>query len=255
MKYFVSIAILSLLVCGANAAQTARPTMTGKMVMSGTRYTASVNQLNGMGINPANIDSVPAASKEVDRREAERNACINNNIGVGNTFVWASRYSNTADYATMTEDMDNPQNNVCFTRVELKSDDAKISVADVPAKYFMWGETIECGSWANEKEMEKRILDAKKGARIGGIVASTLGGAGLGVGAMELFGNKAIGGKVMGQKNEKLSDAELYTSQLNVLKKENPAEYNRVMDAMRVLSRAGAGRDTEETEFIQKFAN
>ena len=253
MKYFVSIAVFSILFCGADAAQTARPTMSGRMVMPSTKHIASVNQLNGVGVNPANIDSVPAAAKEVDRREAERNACINNNIGVGNTFVWASRYSNTSDYATMTEDMDNPQNNVCFTRVELKSDDAKISVADVPAKYFMWGETIECGSWANEKEMEKRILDAKKGARIGGIVASTLGGAGLGVGAMELFGNKAIGGKVMGQKNEKLSDAELYTSQLNVLKKENPSEYNRVMEAMQVLSRADVGRDTEETEFIQKF--
>ena len=76
MKYFVSIAVLSTLVCGANAAQTARPTMSGKMIMTGTRYTASVNQLNGVGVNPANIDSVPA-STVVDRREAERNACIN----------------------------------------------------------------------------------------------------------------------------------------------------------------------------------
>ena len=49
--------------------------------------------------------------------------------------------------------------------------------------------------------MEKRILEARKGARIGGIVASTVGGAGLGAGIMELFGNKMFdkvsGGKLM----------------------------------------------------------
>ena len=140
-------------------------------------------------------------------REAERNACMNNNIGIGNTFVWASRYSDTSNYANMVEDVTNPQNNVCFARVELKSDDeSRVSVADVAPKYFMWGESIECGSWADQKAIEKRILDARKGARIGGIVASTVGGAGLGVGVMELFGNKLIGGKVEGQKNEKMSD-------------------------------------------------
>ncbi len=236
MKYFVSVAVLSALCFGADAAQTARPTMVGKMVMAAPRYTASVNQLHGTGVNPSNIDSVPVQS-EVNRREAERNACINNNIGVGNTFVWASRYSDTSNYAAMNEDVEHPENNVCFVRVELKSDDAKISVSDIPAKYFMWGENIECGSWANEKEMEKRILDAKKGARVGGIVASTLGGAGLGVGAMELFGNKAIGGKVLGQKD--LKGEELYISQLKVLKNESVSEYNDVVTALRTLKNNG----------------
>lgn len=235
MRYLVSFAVLSALCFGANAAQSARPTMVSKMVTTAPRYTASVNQLNGVGVNPSNVNSVPAET-EVDRREAERNACVNNNIGVGNTFVWASRYSNTVDYASMTEDIEHPENNVCFVRVELKSDDAKISVSDVPAKYFMWGENIECGSWANEKEMEKRILDAKKGARIGGIVASTVGGAGLGVGAMELFGNRLIDGKVMGQKSSKLSKEELYVSQLNVLRKQNKLEYDNIVDALRILS-------------------
>ena len=108
MKYFVSMAVLSMLVSGANAAQSARPTMVGKMVTTAPRYTASVNQLNGVGINPSNINSVPAET-EVDRREAERNACINNNIGVGNTFVWASRYSDTSNYASMNEDVKNPE--------------------------------------------------------------------------------------------------------------------------------------------------
>ncbi len=232
MKYFVSFVVLSMLVSGVNAAQNARPTMVGKMVTTAPRYTASVNQLNGVGINPSNINSV-AVETEVDRREAERNACINNNIGVGNTFVWASKYSDVSNYASMNEDVKNPENNVCFVRVELKSDDAKISVSDVPAKYFMWGENIECGSWANEKDMEKRILDAKKGARIGGIVASTVGGAGLGVGIMEAFGNRLIDGKVMGQKS--LTPTELYRSQLLVYKNKNKSEYDRICNALKVL--------------------
>ena len=232
MKYFVSIVVLSMLVSGANAAQNARPTMVGKMVTTAPRYTASVNQLNGVGVNPSNINSV-AVETEADRREAERNACINNNIGVGNTFVWASKYSDVSNYASMNEDVKNPENNVCFVRVELKSDDAKISVSDVPAKYFMWGENIECGSWANEKDMEKRILDAKKGARIGGIVASTVGGAGLGVGIMEAFGNRLIDGKVMGQKS--LTPTELYRSQLLVYKNKNKSEYDKICNELKVL--------------------
>lgn len=246
MKYIVSLAVLSLMTIGANAAQNARPAMSGKIIMAAPRYTASVNQLNGASTASVNqlggnsnvavhTDPVMPA-QTVDRREAERNACINNNIGIGNTFVWASRYSDTSNYATMTEDTDNPQNNVCFMRVELKSDDAKISVADVPAKYFMWGESVECGSWADEKEMEKRILDAKKGARVGGIVASTVGGAGLGVGAMELFGNRLIGGKVMGQKDKNLSNEELLASQIKSLQNRgSSAEANDIVNALTVL--------------------
>ncbi len=265
MKYIVSLAVLSLMTIGANAAQNARPAMSGKMIMAAPRYTASVNQLNGASTASVNqlggnsnvavhTDPVMPA-QTVDRREAERNACINNNIGIGNTFVWASRYSDTSNYATMTEDTDNPQNNVCFTRVELKSDDAKISVADIPAKYFMWGETVECGSWADEKEMEKRILDAKKGARVGGIVASTVGGAGLGVGVMELFGNKLIDGKVMGQKAKNLSKADLYRSQLLVYKEKNPTEYNNIINALKTLKESNQVSDEETRALINEFVN
>ena len=238
MKYFVSMLVLSTLFCGANAAQNARPSVISKMVAPVPR-TASVNQLNGMAnVNTASVTT--SVATEVDRREAEKNACINNNIGIGNTFVWASRYSNTSGYSTMSEDMDNPQNNVCFTRVELRSDDSKISVADVPAKYFMWGESIECGSWVNEQEMEKRILDAKKGARIGGIVASTVGGAGLGVGAMELFGNRAIGGNVMGQRNENLSNEELLASQIKFLQNRgSSSEAKDIINALTFLQENG----------------
>ena len=44
-------------------------------------------------------DVVPEKTK--DMREREKAACIQNNIGVGATFVWASKYSNSSDYSSM----------------------------------------------------------------------------------------------------------------------------------------------------------
>ena len=110
--------------------------------------------------------------------------------------------------------------------------------------------------------MEKRILDARKGARVGGIVASTVGGAGLGVGAMELFGNKLIDGKVQGQKSSKLSESQLYRSQLLVYKDKNPAKYNEIVENLRVLKKAHEvdptsvpDYDTKYRELVSEFAN
>ena len=252
MKHFVSILVLSMVVFDATAANNGRPAMSGKMVMSAPRYTASVNQLNGIGSGkvvaaPAEetvtVSAEPVVEEKEetkDMREAERNACINNNIGIGNTFVWASRYSDTSNYANMVEDVENPQNNVCFVRVELQSDDeSRVKVSDIAPKYFMWGEGIECGSWADTKEMEKRILDAKKGARIGGIVASTVGGAGVGVGVMELIGNTSIEGW-KGQKE--LQGVELYKSQILVLKNSKNPEDNKkaeeIIESLKIIKEA-----------------
>ena len=257
MRYLISLVVVSLFSFSGFAATNGRPAMSNK-IMAGTRYTASINQLNGMAV----VKGVPDTDKgtvntvveekepEVDRREAERNACINNNIGIGNTFVWASRLSDTSNYATMVEDTEKPENNVCFVRVELKSDnESRVDVSDVKPKYFTWGETIECGSWVNEDEMEKRILAAKKGARVGGIVAGAVGGAGLGVGAMELFGNKLIGGKVQGQKA--MADTELLRSQLLVLKKDNDPRFGSFMTDLRKLKEVCdtvANKDSEVTD-------
>lgn len=247
MKYFVSILVLSTLVFNANAAQNARPAMSGKMIMAAPRYTASINQLNSGKVTTTET----AAEEEKDMREEERNACINNNIGVGNTFVWASRDSDTSDYANMVEDVENPDNNVCFVRVELKSDDeSRVSVADIEPKYFMWGEAIECGSWVDQKEMEKRILDTRKGARIGGIVASTVGGAGLGVGAMELIGNTSIEGW-KGQKE--LEGAKLYKSNLLALKQQDAAKWQEYVANLNTIKEAyEAGKITEEDYAVYK---
>lgn len=171
----------------------------------------------------------------IDTRDKERLACLSNNIGTGDTFVWASRYSNTNNYATMVEDTENPENNTCFVRVELKSTDPKIKLSDIPAQYFEMGRTITCGAWTNEENLKTRILDAKKSARVGGVVGAVVGGAALGVGAMELFGNKLIGGKVEGQKA--LSGNELYRSQLLVLKKENPSRYSEIITQLKELQK------------------
>ena len=243
MKRYLSFVVLSLVAFEAFGGQSGRVGMMSNNIASAPRYTASINQLNAVSAVSAKKTETTVVEEEkepeIDMREAERNACVNNNIGIGNTFVWASRYSDTSNYANMVEDTTNPQNNVCFVRVELKSnDESRVSVSDIKPKYFMWGESIECGSWADEKEMEKRILEARKGARIGGIVASTVGGAGLGVGMMELFGNKLIDGKVQGQKSSKMSKTELYRSMLLTYKNDKNPEYDRIVSALKVMKQA-----------------
>lgn len=179
--------------------------------------------------------SLPSTT-EKDKREAERAACLNNNIGVGNTFVWASRYSNTNNYATMQEDVENPENNVCFVKVDLKSADARISMSDIPSRYFQWGETINCGSWVDEEMLKQRILDAKKTGRTLATVGGAVGGAAIGVGSMELFGNKLIGGKVEGQKA--LEGTALLRSQLLTLKNKNDSRYTEFMSDLKALKQA-----------------
>ncbi len=213
-----------------------RRAMSDQFVDSGRgTVVASKNQLARMpairNLNSKvslNIDQNQDQTEEKDMREKEKAACLNNNIGVGNTFVWASRYSNVGNYASMVEDVENPENNVCFVRVELKSDDNRINISDVAAVYYPMGTTITCGAWADEGMIKDRILAAKKSGRTWGTVAGAVGGAGIGVGAMELFGNELIGGKVEGQHD--LEGTELIRSQLAVLRKEDQATYNRFRD-------------------------
>ena len=163
----------------------------------------------------------------VDMREKEKAACLNNNIGIGNTFVWASRYSNTGNYASMVEDIEHPENNTCFVKVEISSDDSRIQVSDIPAKYFEWGTNITCGSWADEAKLRQRILDAKKSARTWGTVAGAVGGAAVGVGIMELFGNKLIGGAVQGQKANNISKTDFVVARLLTFKNQGDTELVR----------------------------
>lgn len=232
-------ACLVLSVGGANAAERGRVSMAGKM-MAAPRATVSQAQISAMAATNSAANAGMAVKTEqmvpavkVDTREKERNACLANNIGIGNTFVWASRFSNTSNYSSMTEDVEQPENNVCFVKVGLKSDDERIDLSDIPEKYFQMGQSIVCGSWASEDDMRQRILDAKKKARVWGTVGGVVGGAGIGVGAMELFGNKLIGGKVEGQKS--LSGDQLIRSQVLELQKENVGEYNNFIAQLKIL--------------------
>jgi hypothetical protein len=180
-------------------------------------------------------DTAPEAEVKKDMREREKTACIQNNIGVGATFVWASRYSNTASYNSMVEDTEFPENNVCFVKVGLKSNDSRIDLSDIPTKYFIMGENIKCGQWADADNLKQRILDAKKKGRTWATVGGAVGGAAVGVGAMELFGNKLIGGAVEGQ--AALEGTELLCSQMGVLKKEKSSKYNDIVTGLKSLQK------------------
>lgn len=191
---------------------------------------APVEPAPALAVTPEEMKPAPK-----DMREKEKKACLGGNIGMGNTFVWASRYSNLNNYSSMVEDVEEPANNTCFVKVEVKSNDPNISVADVPAKYFEMGSTVRCGEWANYDTLKKRILDAGKKKRTWITVAGTAGSAAIGVGAMEAFGNRMIGGKVMGQKA--LEGDELLRSQLAVLKKDSESEYNKFMKDLKELKK------------------
>lgn len=194
--------------------------------------TQNVDVAEVVKIEQVDVPNNPIKNVELSR---QRDICLRNNIGIGNTFVWASKNSDVSNYSMMVEDVNVPENNTCFVRVAINSADAKVKVSDIPAKYFQMGRAVTCGEWVDEEMLKKRILDAKKTARTWGVVASTVGGAAVGVGAMELFGNKLIGGAVQGQKS--LDGQELIVSQLKVLKKDNKSEYDRVVRAIRDLER------------------
>lgn len=294
MKKIVSLVVVCMVCMPAFAltpAGQSRRSMSSQMIMAApradaadvnagdaneqeARATASVNQINAMGAyntgvsvsgtaNKSSVrvepdDPVPVPEEPQDNREKERAACINNNIGVGNTFVWASRYSNADNYATMIEDIEEPDNNICFVKVDVKSSNPDVSVSDVPSKYFAMGTNITCGSWADEGVLRDRILDATKKKRVWASVGATVGGAGLGVGMMELFGNKLIGGNVEGQRA--LEGDELILSQLRVLKNESPSAFRDIMDALELIEKEcnssvwdGAEKPSECDEINYKY--
>lgn len=156
----------------------------------------------------ADFDDVFVINGAVDKNE-----CVGNNTGYGNIYVWASRNSDGSDYTRMVEDVSNPDNNACWVRVDIESDNPNIRVSDVPSRWFIVGQQITCGDWTDRNTLRQRALDARKSGRTWATVGGAVGGAGVGVGIMELFGNRLIGGKVMGQKA--LDEAELLYSQMS----------------------------------------
>lgn len=272
MKRFFTSVILSVCVMSVMdvaSAATTRASVQQKNVMSVGRMPSAPIKSIGVksisGINkdtPAPTETTPDTvqpsepeepdTPPIDTREKERAACMQNNIGIGNTFVWASRNSDISNYATMVEDMENPENNVCFVRVDVRSSDPRVDLSDIPGKYFEMGRTIVCGSWVDEDMIEKRILDAKKKARTWATVGGAAGGAALGVGTMELFGNNLLGkaGVTSVQGQKALQGVELLRSQLLVLKNEKPKQYEAFIANLRNLRDAcGNSTDPRCTEF------
>ena len=255
MKQFLSFIIGCFVVSGAVAAPggRARVSMANQMDVA-SRATVSRNEISAMAATntksatnesasaPAPVAAPVTTTEQQEKKQQDdviekaRRTCMSNNIGVGNTFVWASRYSNLSEYSTMVEDVDTPENNTCFVRVGLVSDDERIDLSDIEDKYFEMGKTITCGSWVAEEEMRQRILDAKKKVRVWSTVGASVGGAALGVGAMELFGNKLLGkgiSSVEGQKG--LQGAAQKRSQLLVLQKEDKTKYDTVIANLKDL--------------------
>lgn len=246
-RLFALIAVLSVSVPAIAATGRGRTSMANQMDARVSVTHKAIN--NTVATKAAVADNTVVAAepeptpevikeeeKPKDMREREKAACIQNNIGVGATFVWASKYSNTANYNSMIEDIEFPENNVCFVKVGLKSSDARIDISDVPTKYFVMGENITCGQWANADTLKQRILDAKKKGRTWATVGGAVAGAGIGVGAMELFGNKLIGGAVEGQAD--MEGTELLCSQMKVLKQEKSSKYNDIRAALVELQKA-----------------
>ncbi len=224
------------------------PSVDRAMVASKNQISMQQNLTLGDGMSPS-IKQEPSAISIVadevkpgkkNNRDSERAACLANNIGVGNTFVWASRYSNTGSYATMQEDIERPENNVCFVKVDIRSNDSRIDTSDIPSKYFEWGDIITCGSWVDENDLTNRILAAKKKGRTWATVGGAVGGAAVGVGSMELFGNRLIDGKVMGQKDSHLSKTELLRSQMLVMRQNKDPRYDEIKGYLRELKKACA---------------
>jgi len=221
---------------------------------SGIKSSAGVENATGV---VAVVDDAPQPAPI--NRDAERMACVRNNIGMNNTFVWAARDSNTSSYATMVEDVEHPENNVCFVLVGMRSQDSRINVSDIQPQYFEWGENITCGSWVDEAKMEARILDAKKTARTLGTIGGAVGGAGIGVGAMELFGNKLLanaGVKSVGGQEE-LSGVNLIASQAAVFKEKHSTDYDYFLTLVGELKEFCGKSENEENENCRdvKYAN
>jgi hypothetical protein len=200
--------------------------------------TSSATQSANTSIQKTDSVTQQADSAISETVNAEKEACLANNLATGNTFVYASINSNTSNYASMVEDVVNPGNNACYVRVNLTSSDSSVDLSDMPVRYFKMDKTVTCGQWVEEATLQERVLESKKKGRAWAIAGAAVGGAALGVGAMELFGNKLIGGKVEGQ--AALTGTELLCSQLKVLKEKNNTKYQTLMDSIKKLQPACA---------------
>ncbi|MBR4891828.1 MAG: hypothetical protein IKZ34_01435, partial [Alphaproteobacteria bacterium] len=118
--------------------------------------TSSATQSANTSIQKTDSVTQQADSAISETVNAEKEACLANNLATGNTFVYASINSNTSNYASMVEDVVNPGNNACYVRVNLTSSDSSVDLSDMPVRYFKMDKTVTCGQWVEEATLQER---------------------------------------------------------------------------------------------------
>jgi len=200
-----------------------KPVMTGNAGGSGRAGTLAPAPAPKSTAQQAEVAIVSKDVMAAQRNDADRKICQDNNKASGGAFIWASVNSGTGlgvtNAGSLREDTTNRENNTCWIRVDISSTDAKIAKTAMTSAYFPANSTVTCGGWLDEEAIKKAVLDAHKGGRIAGTIGGVLGGAAIGVGAMELFGNKAIGVVDKSESIEKMSTYQLIAE----AKKTDPA--------------------------------
>lgn|GEM_PF-7069978 len=183
----------------------------------------SANDTSG---TPLAVSEDPALAQARERAATDRANCIANNVGMAGVFVWGGTAArNSPDYATrgvagvgmLREDIVNPANNTCWVRVDLDSSERNVNLSGISGAYFAENDAVTCGSWANKKDIESKILQAKSTGRTLATIGGAVGGAALGVAAAETVMH--FGGWYRGQKTLAPGSAELICSNLLRLEK------------------------------------
>ncbi|MDR1826557.1 MAG: hypothetical protein LBQ49_02595 [Rickettsiales bacterium] len=206
-------------------------------VTTTTTTTTNVPEINETETNSNTVNYDLGAMSETGLR----NACLMGATG----SVWANKaYARpdgvAADMAAAMTEHETAGENACFYPVAIKSADIKNMGRFFPPRHFMAGATVECGSWIDAADLDAAILDAKKNARTGWTIAASVGGAALGVGAVEGIG--AAGGwgdKYQGQRA--LEGVKLINAQLKSPK--TPDKFKN--DVMTVYNWCNGGSQAE----------
>ena len=151
----------------------------------------------------------------------EQNICIGNNNGgiMGNTdngsaFMWVKLKSNRVPSNYIQQGLKPSQFTVsndlygsfCRARISIVSDDPAINkhLGEKATAYFAVGDAFECGSWIDDKTMDKIEQEIRDGAGMSSwkkkaaLAWSTVGGGLLGGTAGGLLGNYLANGKIGG---------------------------------------------------------
>jgi len=151
--------------------------------------------------------------------------------------VWANKayssFDGVANAAGLPQ-AEKASDNVCYVPVAIRSSEIKDIARFFPTRYFSTGTAAECGSWIDGKDLDKAILDAKKGARVGGTVAASVIGAGAGFGLAELLGQNGLLIKdFKGQASMKRETQEQLSDFVKSLARSDPGQLNKYTEGVR----------------------